>query len=345
MELNLPVKEALHARELLHGETAGSLVYEGLNLGKASWTGSVYPFGIGMLELSFYFEGEINAADQMAIFENRLLIGKYTLPIFFRNLRELLTDKTRSFAHTIYQENPEVEEEIFALYELIPWQSELKAEGFIKKNYNHLFGIVTGEPSSDILSEYAMEKETLKNIGYYETEIILVKHFGAFIHSKESKTLKNLISLGLAQYFNIKASNAFLQGSLARVQKVLERQPPYHHFWKMPAAYQRLSSAQLAFSKAKVSVVESLHTASALIPQIDSDWHLKSVYNEILSAFNLEEQTKIAMLRLETIDSIYSQLGEQVSTIFFIFLDFVFLTWLLVDLGGWFILLFKSKAF
>lgn len=343
MELDLPVESRRYAKELIRPEPAGQVVFEGGTVGQASWLGYVYPFGMGMIEVSFSFEGDLADADRLAIYEERLHVGKYSLPVFLRNNKNKVIEKARAFARFVYPQPLDVDEEIFALFRTADHQKDLSGESFIRKNSKSLFRVVTGEATADALSDYALEKEALKNIGYYENEVIILKRFGAFIHSRESSTLKDLIALGLAQYFNIKASNAFLGLALGRAQKIVEQQPPFTRFWKIPAAYQRLSSEQSTFYKAKISVVESLHTASAILPQIDSDWHLKSVHKEILAAFNLEEQGKVAMLRLETIDSIYNQLSEHLSTVFFIFLDFVFMTWLLVDLAGWILLLTRTK--
>jgi hypothetical protein len=39
--------------------------------------------------------------------------------------------------------------------------------------------LVCGEPNYDALSDFVLEQEKLRNFGYYENELILIKRFGA----------------------------------------------------------------------------------------------------------------------------------------------------------------------
>ncbi len=339
MDLDLGLNHNRYNKEVLRKPDAGQVFFEGESLGPATLVADLYPFGIGMIDLSFNFPSDLTEASDLAVSNEKVRVGKYALPVYLLGQIDETLAKARPYSRSAGVERLEPSHEIFNLLMLTPWQEDLEAESFLKKNRKTLFGIVTGEPSYARLSDYALEKEKLKNIGYYDGEIILVNRYGAFLHSREEETLKDLLSLALAQHFNARAANAFLERALGRAQKILESQPPYTRFWKIPAAYERLSRERTEFDKAKVALVESLHTVHTQIPHIESDWHLKSVHRELLDAFELEEQTKTAMVRLETIDSIYAHLAEQISTVFFIFLDFVFLAWLFVDLISWSILI------
>lgn len=343
MEVELPLKERSYAREVWHMPQAGEVFYEGRQLAQAQAAASIYPFGIGMLELSFALNGgDMQLASELAVNAGKVYIGRYALSVYANSQDETVLSRARAFARAVYSDRLDLGNEIFPLVWASP-KDDLDAEAFLKKNRKTLFGVVTGEPSYARLSNYALEKEELKNIGYYEDDLILVNRFGAFFHSREHETLKGLIALAVAQFFHVKAANAFLERSLVKAGLVLQEQPFFYHFWRIPQAYQRLSAQQNAFAKAKVNLVESLNTTQAQIPQIESDWHLRSVHREILAAFDLDGQIKKATKRLETIDSIYSHLTEYHSTVFFIFLDFVFFAWLLVDLAGWVVLILRMK--
>lgn len=345
MEMDPKLAHRRYAREVLRSVDAGDVIFEGQTVGQAQLLCHIYPFGIGMMEVTVTVQGDLALASRLAIGAEQVLVGRYPIPNFCRNQLQKAMDKARSFAKKVdvKKEKEVLESEIFTLVISSQKNEKVDADSFVRRNEKTLFGIVTGEASYAQLSEYAFDKEALRNIAYYEDEIILIRRYGAFIHSKEQDTLKDLIALALAQYFNVKTANHLLERSLESAQQVLEKQPPYYHFWKIPEAYQRLATEQLEFAKAKIALVDSLHTAHLQVPAIDSDWHLKSVHKEIISVFDLEEQAKIAMTRLETADSIYNHLGEQLSTAFFIILDFVFVTWLIVDLFGWVFLIAKTK--
>lgn len=343
MELELSLEKNHYGREVWRQHNAGGVFFEGEGCGQATARALIYPFGIGMLEVSFTFTKEFSESPNLAIDTHKVYIERYALPIYFKSHVADVLQKAQHFMRFKYPERLEAGEEIFSLFVVTPWQEKLDADQFIHKNYKTLFGIVTNEPSYKKLSNYAFDKEELKNKGYYENEIILMKRYGAFFHSQEADMLKDLTALALAEYLNVKAANTYLEFALGRAQRILEEQPPYYLFWKIPRTYQKLSTEQLEFAKAKINLIESLHSAHVQIPAIYCDWHLKSVYQEISGVFDLQQQGQSASIRLETIDSIYSQLREQLSTVFFIFLDFVFVTWLLVDLGGWVILITRMK--
>ncbi|MBI2070437.1 MAG: hypothetical protein HYT79_07505 [Elusimicrobia bacterium] len=344
LDLELNLRDEHYSKEILRSADAGEVLFEGRRIGTAALAGHLYPFGVGMLELTFDFQDSLAEASDLAVSCEKVHLGRYALNVFFQSQIETVLAKARRWARAAGPGRIESGREIFPLLTLTPFHENLGAETFLNKNKKTLFGVVTGEPSYARLSEYALKKEDLKNIGYYDEEIILINRFGAFIHSKEEETLKELIRLALAQYFNAWAANAFLERSLQGAQRILENQPPYYHFWRMPSAYQQVSREQREFGKAKAALVESLHIVHIQNPKIESDWHLKSVHREILGAFESEGLAKTALQRLETIDSIYAHLGEQLSTMFFIFLDFVFLAWLMVDLIGWVALIALTAA-
>ncbi|MBI4370047.1 MAG: hypothetical protein HY547_07445 [Elusimicrobia bacterium] len=343
MDLELDVKDRRFSKEVTRHFQAGEIFYQGKSLGQSQLTAHLYPFGTGMLELSVNYTGDLQAASELAINAEKLHVGRMSLLVFFHSQINAVLEKAKSHARSMSAARLEPGREIFNLFSL-PWKENLGAEAFLRKNNKTLFGIVTGEPSYARLSEYALTREELKNIGYYDQEIILINHFGAFLHSPEDEMLHDLVSLAFAQYFNVGAANAFLEKSLLAAHRVLEDQPAYYRFWKMPKLYQRISREQREFGRAKAALVEGLHALHHQIPEIESDWHLQSVHREILSSFDIDEQAKTASVRLETIDSIYSNLGEQLSTMFFIFLDFVFLAWLVVDLVGWIALIAATKT-
>ncbi|MEK6544449.1 MAG: hypothetical protein AABZ44_08455 [Elusimicrobiota bacterium] len=342
MDLELTLQQRSYCREILRLPEAGEVFYEGQRIGTASAVASIYPFGIGMLEVTFALGDDLEMACALSVAPQKVYVGRYSLGVFCNSKVEEVVSRARTFSRKIYSDRSEAGEEVFPLV-VARSKADLDVDAYMKKHKKHLFGIVTGEPSYARLSDYALTKEELKNVGYYEDDLILINRFGAFLHTREEETLKGLITLAVAQYAHVRAANLFLERSLLKANKALEEQPMFYHFWKIPGAYQRLAAQQNAFAKAKVNLVESLNLTQGQFPEIESDWHLRSVHKEILAALDLNDQSKMALTRLETIDTIYSHLAEYHSTVFFIFLDFVFFTWLLVDLGGWAILLFKMK--
>jgi hypothetical protein len=234
------------------------------------------------------------------------------------------------------------ESDLFPIFIFHPNQIN-HADAFIRKHYKALYGITAGEPNFDSLSDFVFQKEPLGNFGYYENEIILVKRFGAVISSAEFETVLDLTALAYAQYWSLKSYSFVLDSEIDSAQKLLERLPPYYKFWQFPSQYQKFSKEALDFAKDKLSIVDSLYNVSTNIPKIDSDWHLRTLYNDIAKVFNIEELYKTVEIKLNRIEESYNQARETLSTNFFILLDIIFALWLIWGILDTFLLLHIAK--
>jgi hypothetical protein len=64
-------------------------------------------------------------------------------------------------------------------------------------------------------------RKKLKNFGYYENELILIKRFGAAVSSAESQTILDLIRLAYALYWSLRAYNFLLEKEIDKAQAPL----------------------------------------------------------------------------------------------------------------------------
>lgn len=286
----------------------------------------LYRFGAGVIQVRFWADMKLNECVEISCSLEKVRAGDTALTEWCQSRVQEMIDRAQPYAIHRYDLRLK-ESDLFPVFILS--QSDVEnADLFIRENYKALYGIVSGESNFDMLSDFVFQKEPLGNFGYYENELVLLKRFGAVISSGESKTILDLTALAYAQYWNLKAYHYVLDREIDSAQKILEDLPPYYKFWQIPSRYQRFSEEAIAFSKDKISIVESLYSVPIGLPRIESDWHLRTVYNDIVKVFNIDELYRTVEAKLNRIEETYNQAREFLSTNFFILLDIIFFLWL-----------------
>ncbi|MBI4217841.1 MAG: hypothetical protein HY610_01855 [Elusimicrobia bacterium] len=287
----------------------------------------LYRFGTGIIQINFHMDDDLNACADLSCNVEKISVGKTSIFAWCQSQVTELLQRAEVFAAHRYDLRL-TDSEIFPIFVFSPEQVK-NADHFIRQNYKSFYGMVTGEPNFDMLSDFVFKKEPLGNFGYYENEMILLKRFGAVISSSESETILDILALSYAQYWSLKSYHFVLDSELDQAQKLLQDLPPYYQFWKIPSRYQRFSRDAIDFGKDKLSIVDSLYNVSTNIPQIEMDWHLRTLYKDIAQIFNIDELYKTVEIKLNRIEESYNQAREFLSTNFFILLDIIFCIWLL----------------
>ena len=179
-----------------------------------------------------------------------------------------------------------------------------------------------------------MEQEKLVNFGYYENEIIMIKRFGALVSSKESGTILEMIKLAYAQYWSLRSYDSVLDHEIDTSKVLLDHLPPFYNILMMPQAYNRFSKEAVDFDKDKIAIVDSLYSTMSNIPQVESDWHLKTLHQSVNKVFDIEELHKTVEIKIGRIAESYNSARETLSNNFFIILDIIFflsLVWSVID--------------
>ncbi|OGS11460.1 MAG: hypothetical protein A2386_00040 [Elusimicrobia bacterium RIFOXYB1_FULL_48_9] len=143
-----------------------------------------------------------------------------------------------------------------------------------------------------------------------------------------------MIKLAYAQYWSMRSYNFILDHEMDVSQQLLENLPPYYKFWQILQAYQTFSEEALGFDKDKISIVDSLYNVITSIPKVESDWHLRTVFQNVNKVFNTEELHKTVEVKIERIEQSYNSAREFLSNNFFILLDIIFflsLVWSIID--------------
>lgn len=326
LELDFSGKEATSLVHEVASHSVPSLTLFGKIITEVKAESHLYRFGVGIIKLNFFLDFDLTRCAEISCNVEKISVGKTALFDWCQSRVNELIKRAVPLATHRYDLRLK-DSEIFPVFIFDPSQVK-KSDHFIRTNYKALYGIVAGEPNFDMLSDFVFQKEPLGNFGYYENELTLIKRFGACVSSSESKTILDLIALSYAQYWSLKSYNFVLDSELDSAQKLLSDLPPYYKFWKIPSRYRRFSQDSIDFGKDKLWIVDSLYNVSTNIPQVDMDWHLRTLHKDLSQVFNTEELYKTVETKLDHVEESYIQAREFLSTNFFILLDIIFALWL-----------------
>jgi hypothetical protein len=332
LELDFTGKDARGFFKEISTRKIDVISFEGRNFHQAEFSTQVYRFGVGMIQVSFLVDGEPNYFTHLACNAEKLRVGKTSIVSYCQSHVDSLIQRADKYAKYRY-EHRFSDVEIFPIFVLTEPPGE-DADAFIKRHQKALFGLLVGEQDYDSLSEFVITQQKLENFGYFENEIILIKRFGAVVFSKEAIDIVEMIKLSFAQYWSMRSYNYILDHELQTSQKHLENLPPYYKFWLIWQSYQNLSTEALGFDRDKISIVDSLYNVFLNIPKVESDWHLKTVYESVKKVFAIEELHKTVETKIERIEESYNSARDFLSTNFFILLDVIFflsLVWSVID--------------
>jgi hypothetical protein len=332
LELDFTGEDATNFSKEISTRKMGDISFEEHNYTGVEFSTQVYRFGVGMIQISFEVEGDLNYLARISCNAEKLKVGKAGIISYCQSSVESLMQKADKYASYRYEFKLK-DVELFPIFVLKDAQVE-EADAFIKRHVKPLFGIVVGEPDYDKLSSFVLEQQQLVNYGYYENEMVLIKRFGAVVQSTESADIVEMIKLSFAQHWSMRSYNFILDHELEISQKHLENLPPYYKFWLIPRAYQRLSTEALDFDGDKISIVDSLYNVLANIPKVEADWHLRTVYKNVKTVFDIEELHKTVETKIDKIAESYNSARDFLSTNFFILLDIIFilsLAWAILD--------------
>ncbi len=306
------------------------LSFEGVDLASARTDTQLYRFGMGLVRVGWEFDATLEQCARLACYPEDLRIARAPLPVYCAEVAgELVARAARYATHRYDARRPTSE-----LYPLVTLLDPIREPTgkFLEKHRKTIFGIVGGEPHYDRISEFALTQAGLENYGYYEHELLVVTRDGAVIAGEDAGRLEELVSLACVQAMNLRSYQVLLDRELSQAHRLLEGIPPYWRFIETFRKYTLLSREALDFDQDKLAIVESLY-AMASLPQIESDWYLRTVYGKIGQRLDLEGLRREVEMKIDRLEESYNNAREFLSTSFFILLDIVVLFSLTLEIA------------
>jgi hypothetical protein len=332
LELDFTGSDARQFFKEISARSMGVLSVEDTVFSHAEFSTQVYRFGVGLIQISFVVEGDLEYLAKLSFMIESIRVGKTNIISYCQSLVEGLIQRASKYATYRYERRLQAGE-IFPVFVFTEPPAE-NAEDLIRRHQRALFGLLSGEMAYDSLSSFVLEQDKLQNYGYYENEVILIKRFGAAVYSTEVSTILEMIKLAYAQYWSMRSYNFILDYEMEASQKLLEKLPPYYKFWLILQSYQMFSKEALDFDRDKISIVDSLYNELGNIPQVEADWHLHTLHQNVNKVFNIEELHRMVEMKIGRIEESYNSARDFLSNNFFILLDVIFflsLIWSVID--------------
>lgn len=318
-------------KELRLGEKP-LLSYGGKVFRDVEITAEVFSFGSCVIDISFSDETEYDFLANLSSNCENIKADKGTLIEYCETLARGVEERVRGFRKKEYSTRLKTRE-LFPVF-IQAGEMHYHTDKFLEKNLNAILGIIGGENRYDKLSPFILNSEAPQNIGYYSDEIILVKRYGALIHSSGWANIMDLIKLCVAQYWGLKSYDLYFNSEITTAREYLDDIPPYYRVVKIFKKYNRFSTDAIDFDIDKLSITHSLYTLSPFEVEIEPDWHMITVYKSIRNAFGMEELYRNLEVKIDRLENSYSNAREFLSTNFFILLDLIFflsLVWSILD--------------
>jgi hypothetical protein len=306
--------------------------FQGMTFSGSLVRTQIYKFGVGLLELAFQAEGSLQQFATLANSVTQLFIGNHPITSWAAAFVNDFLSSAKPLAQYEYEQRLE-ELDFLPIFSLEP-DTVPDADAFLEKHYKILYGIVTGEINYDLLSAFVITKERLTNLGYYENELILIKRFGAIIASQEASIILDIFRLTYALYWMLRSYNFLLDAEIDHAQSLLSGLPPWYKFWRMPRRYETFATEGIDFVRDKLAIVDSMHQVLSKTIQIDSDWHLRTIYRHIENEFDIPDLVRAVDKKLDRIDEAYKSAREFIATNFFIAVEMILIlsfAWMVLD--------------
>lgn len=315
----------------LESRPPAPLSFEGVDLAGVQTGTQLYRFGMGLVRVRWEFDATLEQCARLACYPEDLRVGRAPLPVYCAEVAGELVARAARFATHRYEARRPTSE----LYPVVTLLDPIREPTgkFLEKHRNTIFGIVGGEPHYDRISEFALREAGLENYGYYEHELLVVTRDGAVIAGEDAGRLEELVSLACVQAMNLRSYQVLLDRELSQAHRLLEGIPPYWRFIETFRKYTLLSREALDFDQDKLAIVESLY-AMASLPQIESDWYLRTVYGKIGQRLDLEGLRREVEMKIDRLEQSYNNARDFLSTSFFILLDIIFLSSLMLDVSS-----------
>jgi hypothetical protein len=314
LELDFTGKDAEEIFKQVSSRRTAEVRFDGETFVDAVVTTQIYKFGVGTIEIAFDLDSDLAQAARISCFTENLQVGKMPIVKYCQSHVDGVIQRASQYADYRYEKRLE-EADLFPIFVI--------GEKLQKTQSEHIH-----------VSEAFIRRNKLQNFGYYEDEMVLIERFGAVVYSREATTMLNLIKTAYSQYWSLKSYTFILDRELDDAQHALEHLPPYYKFWLIPSQYEKFSKEAMDFGRDKLAIVESLYSVGPIIPRIDADWHLRTLYASIRRVFAIEELYRTVDIKLERIEQAYNSAREFLSTNFFILLDIIFfasLAWSVID--------------
>lgn len=282
----------------------------------------IYGFEVGLILVRFRVRRDLSRLADLGCSAERVEIEG--LPIYaYANrraaeVRTSLAPYGRQRYEVIYQER-----DVYPIVILPPAPDVADAASFIARNEAAIVGIVGGEDDWSRLSEYALRKSELRNLGYYVDELIIAKEWGALISSAfEEALVVGLVLLAYAQRWALSSYNHLTNYRQDQALRLLDEAKRIRRMSKLFGGRAIRDVARRLFeaSEDRIALVTAIRDFTS-VPELTQDWHLHSLYQELARTFYLNELYRVVYDKNQELEKAYAAVHDHLSQTRFVTLE------------------------
>jgi len=207
----------------------------------------------------------------------------------------------------------------------------IPAESWLKINRRSIAALLTQESDPGSLSRQESDESTMRQLSYYEQDVVVVDWDAALIvddkrNFEETLYLMELANLQLAE---LEAYDRLLDDALDRAYRDLRE-----------AAWHKRGNVLSDLREIRIDMTR-LSDELSNITKFFGDWHLARIYQNLASRFHLADWHRAIDEKLNTLDDLYQLLHHDQNNLWMLVLEIAIVLLFIIDV---LIILYQGSA-
>ncbi len=268
----------------------------------------IYGFEIGLILVRFRLRRDLARIARVACAAERIDVGGRPIYAYADDRaasvrRELQAcGCTRGRYEVLYTER-----DVYPVVVLPPGPDLKDAEAFLAENPGATIGIVGGEDQWERLSPFALSRSEIKNLGYYQDELIIAKEWGALISSRdEERGILALVFLAYAQRWALQSYNHLTNARQDEALRLLAQAKGASPSPLLSGRRLRAIAAKLfGANEDRIALLNAIRDFTS-VPELMQDWHLHNLYQDLAKTFFLNDLYRLVVQKNEELEKAYA---------------------------------------
>jgi hypothetical protein len=288
---------------------------------------------VGAISISVHVPFSVSSIEDLVVYHD-LQFSTGSLNTEVRQLAE--TIRTELASYFIRPVPQLVEEEAYTVFCLESPMSNgvgetVPAESWLHANRRKIAALLTQESNPESLSRQESDESTMRQLSYYEQDVVVVDWDAALIvddkkNFEETLYLMELANLQLAE---LEAYDRLLDDALDRAYRDLRK-----------AAWHQRRNVLGDLREIRIDMTR-LSDELSNITKFFGDWHMARIYQNLATRFHLADWHRAIDEKLNTLDDLYQLLHHDQNNLWMLVLEIAIVLLFIVDV---LIILYQGSA-
>jgi hypothetical protein len=273
----------------------------------------IFGFEVGLLLIRFGLRRELTSLARLACLAEAIKVAGRQIYVYADEraaaVRKTLEPCARGRYEVSYRER-----DVYPIVVLAPGPDLGDAGAFLAANPGAILGIVAGEDQWERLSPFALSRSEVKNLGYYQDELIIAKEWGALISSRyEEKAILALVLLAYAQRWALQSYNHLTGFRQDRALRLLARAKQPRRVIFGGGDLRRIAAHLFEASEDRIALMNAIRDFTS-VPELTQDWHLYNLYQDLAKTFFLTDLYRLVVSKNEELEKALSAIHDTLTS-------------------------------